>query len=418
MLPDLLMLNGYEIVNTARAVAYGGNPEACGGLGADCFDCPGLAEWMNSGRPYRGVAEDPAPWYDPASPESTRVYGVTGLSVVGLANGAYASEGSQSESPSGASRDVLWRVLIEVGDECAATYATGWLRESIEWSGCGSGCRGAEACMLACCPEFDPETGEPDENPVRFMFDLTAVEGPEEVERAYVDGRIWIIYEFTLRTANVDVFKPPPVEQVLATSPVFGDVVTLDLTAVYDACTDEPSCLTDPDNPAPPVPPRPPAPLDPRYPDEAYPARRTQLSIPPAWMSRTLPVVPVITVRPGGVTPLKNFLLRFYHNPFGVDCSRLPALNPCRACTDILVPFIPSNGTLVIDGRTHSKTVTCRSTEGTASSEAVAFGPEGSMFTYPEFVCGSGVCVEIYAATPVPVAAEVTIELFQRAGAA
>lgn len=412
-------MNGYEIVNSIRAASYGANPDECGGIGLDCIDCPELGTWLNGGEPYRGVVEDPAPWYDPASPESARIYGVVGLEVTGLANGAYAQEGSQNESPSGAVRDVMFRVLVEAADECAATYAAGWLRESIEWTGCGSGCRGAAACMMACCPEVDPETGEPAEQPLRHMFDLTAVEGPEEVERGYSDERIWIIYEFTLRTSNVDVFKAPPVEQVQSFNPVLGRPVVLDLAEVYQACDDDtPSCIIDPLNPAPAPPPLPAPPLDPRYPAGPFDAARTVLSIPAEWMSRTLPVVPVITVSAGNLSPLRNFLFRAYHNPFGVPCSRLPSLNPCRACADILVPYIPNGGRLVIDGRTRTKTVSCRAGGLTTSAEAVAFGREGGMFDYPEFVCGSAVCIEVYTARPVPSDAQVTIELYQRAGAA
>lgn len=419
MLPDYLVMNGYEIVNSLRAAAYGSDPDECGGISLDCIDCPELGTWINGGEPYQGVVEDPAPWYDPASPESARVYGVVGLEITGLANGAYPDEGGGNESPSGAQRDIMFRVLIEVADECAATYAAGWLRESIEWTGCGSGCMGAQACMLACCPEVDPETGDPLEQPLRHMFDLTAVEGPEEVERAYADNRIYLIYEFTLRTNNVNVYKAPPLEQIQTVSPSLGAAVTLDLEAVYEACDDDtPSCIIDPLNPAPTPPALPAPPLDPRYPTAPYTARRTILSIPSEWMSRTLPVVPVITVTAGDLQPVRNFLIRAYHNPFGIPCSRLPTLNPCRACTDILVPYIPTGGRLVIDGRTRTKTVSCRSGGTTTSAEAVAFGPLGSMFDYPEFVCGSGICLEVYAATPVSPQAQVVIELYQSAGAA
>jgi hypothetical protein len=418
VLPDYLVMNGYEIVNSLRAAAYGADPDECGAIGNACFDCPELGLWLNGGDPYQGVVQDPAPWYDPASPESARVYGVVGLEVTGLANGAYADPGNNTDSPSGAVRDIMFRVLVEVADECAATYVAGWLRESIEWTGCGDGCMGASVCMLACCPEVDPETGEPLEQPIRELFDLTAVEGPEEVERAYADNRIYLIYEFTLRTGNVDVYKPSPLEHVLSANPANGTPVTLDLPAVYENCEDTASCLTDPQNPAPAPPTRPTAPLDPRYPTTPFPARRLTDDIPSEWVSRTLPTVAVITASSGGVTPLRNLLVRLFHNPFGIRCSRLEGRNPCRACTDILVPYIPPNGTLVIDGRTRTKTITCRTDGISTRAEAVAFGPLGQMFYYPELTCGGSFCVQVYAADPVPPEAMVTIELYQRAGAA
>jgi len=416
MLPDYLTLNGYEIINSARATAYGARLDECGGAISACFECDGLEEWLSHGQGYRSISEDPAPWYDPASPESQRVYGVVGLAVEGLATGAYVQEGSAEEAPSGATRDILFRVLIEAQDDCAADYAAGWLREAIEWSGCGQGCRGASACMLSCCPEFDQD-GNPVENPIRNMFGLYAVEGPEETERAYADDRVYLIYEFTLRTTNVDIFKPPPLERVVTVDPGRGERVQLDLPAVYEACEDPPDCLTDPDNPAPDPPPRPTAPLDPRYPTNPYAARRTVVSLPAEWMSRTLPVVPVVTIDSGGLAPMRNFLVRFYHNPFGADCASLPDLNPCRACTDILITYIPTNGQAVIDGRQFTKVVTCRSREGISTGDAVAFGPAGAAFQYPVFSCGASICMEIYTADPTPPGASVVVELYQRAGA-
>jgi hypothetical protein len=418
MLPDYLILNGLEIINSLRAAAYGANPDECGGFGDACFRCPDLGPWLNGGQPYEGITQDPAPWYDPASPESERVYGIVGLEIVGLANGAYPQQGSDTESPSGASRDIMFRVLVEVGDECAATYVAGWLRQAISWSGCGSGCMGATACMLACCPEVDPDTGDPLEQPLRTMYDLTAVEGPEEVERGYNDERIYLIYEFTLRTNNVDIFKAAPLERTIMVSPANGTFTTLDLQAVYENCDPPSECLTDPENPAPQPPTRPSAPTDPRYPTAPFLARRTTLAIPGEWLSRTMLDVAVITIRSDGLAPIRNLLLRFAHNPFGVTCTQLASVNPCRTCTDILIPYVPPNGTVVIDGRTRTKTVTCRQDGLDSSSEAVAFGPLGQMFFYPEFACGPELCVQVYAADPVPAGAQVTIELFQRAGAA
>jgi len=416
MLPDYLVLNGYEIINSARAAAYGANVDECGGAIGACFDCPGMTDWLTNGEGYLGVVQDPAPWYDPASPESAGIFGVVGLDVTGLHAGAFVSEGNQQDAPSGASRDIMFRILVEAANDCAASYFIGWLRESIEWTGCGDGCMGAAACMLACCPTFDPTTGEPDINPMRFMYGLTAIE-VEEVERAITDGRVYLIYEFTLRTANVDVYRPPPTERILHVTPALGDNVTLDLPAIYEACPEPVPCLSDPQNPAPLPPPRPPAPLDPRYPANPYPALRSVLTVPAEWISRTLPVVPVITVEAGLSAPVRNFLVRFYHNPFDADCSLLPDLNPCRACTDILITYVPPGGRAVIDGRTLTKKVTCRGPDGTSTGEATAFGPAGRMFTYPEFACGASVCIEVFTAVPTSPGVAVTIALYQRAGA-
>src|SRR5690625_8017022 len=85
MLPDYLAIGGVEIVNSWRAKAYAGTVQDCGIAASSCAPCGNDAGvWLNDSEPYKGVRDDPAPWWDPALPESLGVAGVFGVQVRGL----------------------------------------------------------------------------------------------------------------------------------------------------------------------------------------------------------------------------------------------------------------------------------------------------------------------------------------------
>src|SRR5690625_3401262 len=79
MLPDYLAIGGVEIVNSWRAKAYAGTVQDCGIAASSCAPCGDDAGvWLNDDEPYKGVEDDPAPWWDPALPESLGVAGRAG----------------------------------------------------------------------------------------------------------------------------------------------------------------------------------------------------------------------------------------------------------------------------------------------------------------------------------------------------
>ena len=418
MLPDYLAIGGVEIVNSWRAKAYAGTIQDCGIATSSCAPCGDDAGvWLNDGEPYKGVEDDPAPWWDPAIPESLNVAGVVGMEVQGLHSGVPTL--STGGANGGRVRDIEFRVGIEAADECAFSYLMGWLAAALGEPACatvgGSQCSGQQACVIACCPDIDPETGEASNDPIRTIMDVTTVEGPTVTDkRTFAGGRVLAQVEFTLRTRNIGIFRNPSPALVVDVAPYNGETEVIDLPAVYEECADEPSCAVDPDCVPDPLAPLPEPPVDPCYPTDPFEGKRLVETIDSRDVTNNLDLVPVVTVTSGESAPARNVTVRFYLNPFGVPCENIDELNPCRACADLTVSYIPPGGTLTIDGRLGRSWITCRTDEGLASFVPNVFGPMGGVSDIPVIACGPGLCVEIITDASVPVDAMVRVELVPR----
>lgn len=422
MLPDYLVIGGVEIINTARAVAYSSTVGDCGALADSCFDCPeGTDRWLNDGEPYQGIALDPAPWFDDAIPESLGVTGIIGLTVQGISEARWAEPGGSNSSPSGAVRDIEFTVGLNAVDECSLSYGIAWLATALGKPTCGdTGCIGQSACMIACCPDItDPDTGTASNDPIRQLFDVVTVEGPtmDPTEVFHGTTQVRAEVEFTLRTTNTGIYRVPGRALTVEATPINGRDVTVDLPAIYEACADPPDCSVDPECVPPDLAQLPEPPVDPCYPQEPFPAKRSVLTIPSTFVPDNFDVVPVIEVQAGS-SPLRNLVIRFYTNPFDATCENLPDLNPCRACSDVMVPYVPARGLLEIDGRTGRSLITCRSDEGEATHVPVVFGPMGRVAELPIIQCGSGLCIEVYTAQSVAPDAMVVIGMATRQEAA
>lgn len=415
MLPDYLVIGGVEVVNSARATAYSRTVDDCGNVTTSCFDCPeGTEKWLNDGEDYQGVRQDPAPWYDRAIPESAEFTGVVGLDITGTSNGVYPSSGVGSAML----REIEFTVGLSAASECGLSYGFGWLVNALGKPTCNTaGCVGQQACMLACCPDIvDVDTGEASNDPIRALFDVVTVEGPKIDEQSWGATRRATV-TFTIRTSNVGVYRNATPDTTLEFRPINGRPVTLDLGAVYEDCEDPPDCSVDPNCQPPDLGRLPEPPVDPCYPSDPFPAFRSLATVDSRHMSSTFDVVPVVTVQ-SGRRSLRNLVVRLYNNPFGADCARLPELNPCRACADIIVPYIPADGKATIDARTGRSLVECRSELGLSTHVPTVFGPRGTLGELPVIQCGSGLCVEVYTASSVAEDATVMLELMVRQEAA
>lgn len=414
MLADYLAIGGVEIINSWRAKAYTGTAGDCGVVQSSCLRCDDAGGvWLNNGEPYEGVQSDPAPWYDPALPESLGVGGVSGVEIVGVDT----VPSRQGSTRSVQARDIEFTVLLDLVDDCAYSYMLGWLAAALGEPVCatssGSQCSGQQACMVACCPNVGDD-GEAVTDPLRLIFDVVTVDGPTVEEKKYhLGGRIVATVTFTLRTMNLGVYRNPVPDQVIEVAPYNGDDAIIDLPAVYEACEDPPDCAVDPDCVPDPLAPLPEPPVDECYPSEPFAAKRTVVTIPGGAVSQNLDMLPVVTVTAGSA-PVRNFTVRFYLNPFGVDCDTIGDLNPCRACADLTVPYIPPDGTLTIDGRVDRAWTTCRSDEGLSTHVPNVYGPAGGVSQTPIIACGPGLCIEIITEAAVPIDALVRVELHTR----
>ena len=400
MLPDYVIVNGIEAINTARAQAVGADTGDCG---ADevCWDCDeAAAEWLNGGDPYGTVMD--APWWDPAVPESAGVLGYTGLEVTGL-----------REAGNGA-REFTIRFAAFVRDECAIEYAHAWISNVFRASPCADSCRGIELCMLSCCPDVDEDGELLGPYPLRHIYDAEVVSGPVEISRSW-DAPLWIEYEVKLSTPNRWVWRAPAPARRWRVRPSDGHATTVDLIAAYQACPDDEPCVLSCDNPG--FAGLPSEPLPRCYPANPFNARRSLISVPSEVVPSGVDVIPVIRAE-AGTRAMRNLVVRFYNNPLDIPCDRLPDLNPCRACTDLTVAEIPAGGSLVMDGRTGLNTLTCATGGGRpVERPASVYGPPiegvGAGYVSP-ITCGTGLCVEIYAADGVAANAAVTLELWTR----
>ncbi|WP_405943289.1 hypothetical protein OG372_36660 [Streptomyces sp. NBC_01020] len=71
-------------------------------------------------------------------------------------------------------------------------------------------------------------------------------------------------------------------------------------------------------------------------------------------------------------------------------------------------PWLPSNASISIDGRTQKASSVCRQSDPglrfvTTSQRVSLIGPGGTAFQWPVFPCGTGFCIEIVTSQKVTV---------------
>lgn len=385
--------DGTEIINSARFAAYMGN-EACGSADFSfCVPCPELVAEV-SDPPFFNPVVDQAPWYDPAMPISADFLGVGGIDIEGLWMQPSALVDGVTV------RDMAVRVLLGARSEAAMSYGLGWLSVALGGSYCpGAACVGAEMCVAVSCPQ----PAAPD--PVRTLMDAFVLEKPEVVEIQRVGQFLVWEVEFTMRSRNRYLYQDATI--ALTAAPAMASIQTVNLIDAYANCGNVVPCATDPQCPRPELPVIPQPPLDACYPVDDFAAHRTMVSIDGASVPAWLDLVPVITIS-AGATALRNITIRFYQNPLGLDCDDLAGADPCAACTDITVLYVPPNGTLTIDGRIRRAITRCL---GGDVDVPALYGPAGRTFSWPSFSCNYGLCVEMLTAAGAAADAEITVEL-------
>lgn len=423
-----------ELVNDLRAYAYGLN----NGFALECGPCPGLNAAL--GNPiYTDPKTDDAPWYDASRPESARVLGFIGISL----DGFQAAPVERTVSPvigDGAligplrlkHREIRFKVMILAMDDCAMVYAMEYLAAALRGRICGvTACSGDTLCMFSCCPDCSYDSkplAAPGVREMRTLFDVALIDGPTEIERAYLSGRaddscsvnsctggnpLFANVEFVLAAGKPWLYHQP------LSSPASGwvDLVqgqnlpNFDPDAVYSKCVTSSPCATDPTCVRPALPPLPPLPRDPCFPVGPMNAKRTMLTIRPNEVPEWLESVPIVEFTTGSA-PIRRVTVRFYSNPIGVDCS-LQEPDACSACADINIPYLPPGANVIIDGRTRRASMECSGGTG----RVALIGPQGGAFEWPVFACGTGWCVEILARSDMASDAQVRVRIAARSDA-
>lgn len=400
MYEGYLAFGGNELVNNARTYAYAAN------LGITTFNC-GPCDTLRRAvkdEPYALPEIDDAPWYDPAVPESAGFAGLYGLEIAGLSAGI-SSQQRIDLAAGGAllgplrrrAKEIQVRGQLVAKDDCALSYGYAWLAAALRGAQCGPPCSGSSLCFFTCCPPPcpDPEEGQPDtcgDRYYRQMFNTGLLTGPIERSRRKIPGG-WISeVDFTFTAANPFVWRDPV---LLATGPTGGQQLpSYEDPGVPAECTETADCVKDPLCPAPLAPVLPPPTIDLCYPTTPFTARRWMIELPtgqvPVWHEK----VPYLRVYPGSFD-LRRLVVRWYLNPLQRDCAT--ELDPCLACAEVQVPFLPRNAWFTLDGRTETASVDCPGGPGLMTAVPPLYGRGGAPFNWPVFGCDVPMCLEIIA---------------------
>ena len=166
---EIAFLEGVEIVNNSRTTAYiqaGFGPENLRVL-SGCT-CPenlvvGLIGCDPVTGSYSTPVNDPAPWYDPAYPESSEFAGFYTVDFNGIGS-TYTREvfpviggGGILGRLRAAPRTLSWRGFLFGRTCCGVGYGLRWLTETLAGARCGAECSGEQLDMMICCPQKEIE---------------------------------------------------------------------------------------------------------------------------------------------------------------------------------------------------------------------------------------------------------------------
>ena len=406
--PGFLMVGGNEVINNTRTAVYA---RALGITNIQCGQCPDLNRILDE-PPYTSPDGDDAPWWDPAVPASKEFAGLLGLEVIGLDNPVnvreaipLAASGAAISPVRRRPREIQYRALLLASSDCGLSYGRAWLAAAVRGSACGLPCVGDDLCFLACCPACEPAEGEDTcgDAQWRTVYNTGILSGPTPSKTTKVAGGWLQEVEFTFVGGNPFIYHQPV---VVAEGPQPEQRVPGGSEGVPIDCVESTDCVRTsmPNCPPMPLPVLPLVPRDPCFPTGPFLAYRAVINLnavaTPAWLE-TVPYMRITA----GAEPLRRLTIRWYSNPFGLDCTEalsnadpaLRGLGPCDACGEINVPVVPANSVLTLDGRIERAWVDCPGGPGLATAEPYIYGRGGTLFQWPVFGCRQALCLEIIA---------------------
>jgi hypothetical protein len=420
---------GTELINNSRTAIYSR------GINLTCY-LPELAASLGDD-PYVSPADDDAPWSDQYRSESNQFYGLVGKEFLGADTASNAVQWTELLGDGGvpgahrrSSREVEVKALAVAGSDAGMSYGLAWLASALRGSACTTGCYGDSFCVYAAPPTRPlltddsecPTIGvpDPDWDPIeggsapggnalqRSLFNVAVIEGLEVTGKTRLGGGLVYEVRWTVK-AGLPYWYSEPTLIARDTGQPGGDIYR-DVLANYDpwswqaGCPTATGCLDlDPycDN-GPAAPELAPTPPDPCFPSNPannpvgqpnrhrFNARRAVIPIPggsgPGWLEK----VPTITVYTGQ-RDLHRLILRWYDNPKQLACG--PSLDPCYACAEVNVPWLPKSVEFTLDGRTRRASVDCPGPGGL--TEPRVYGPSGGAFEWPVFECSAPMCLEV-----------------------
>lgn len=416
-----------ELWNRERTAQYVAAGIAPPGLRISGAGCPGLMELVPCIQDQPPIPEgyvlpelDPAPWYDPAIPESKDFAGLHVLEaelspaldrrlVQNIGHGGIITRARF------AARTLTVRGALIGRTGCAVEYGLRWLTQALLGSFCGN-CDGCDLTFLTCCPcqSTDAclvviEDGRPvpyfrgtEESEwergtdfVRQMYGAGVIAAPEV--RAYHGktggcGCSTITeVEFTLGIGNPWLYR---LETTLADEVPVGEIAEgecEDCSVVFVKCVDGGSvcpevddCGDDPD-------------CTPMQKPPAGSVPTTECGCIPLMDKRTCVAVPadrewfeqvLIIELNAGSEPMRNVQIQAFQNPLQYDCCDPASANyfdDCSACATLLVNYIPAHGVLTFDSAARRVTLTCNGVTRNATKNLTTI--EGLPFRWFELGC-------------------------------
>jgi hypothetical protein len=403
-----LSLAGNELINNARVSAYAAN---LGITHVSCGDCSGLARalWDD---PYSSPDMDDAPWFDPSVADSKGFAGLLGLDITGISKStgyhdlvSLTTDGAALHPLRRTHREIQVKALALANSENALSYGFSWLASVLRGGVCAPGCAGDALCFFIACPPC-PESMDSDvcATPyLRTLFNcgLLTMDEPSDVRK--ISGGWMGTVVFTIAAGDPHIYREPTL--IVTSTQPGNQVINGYDPAVSVACDtlEDISCLVSQRPPVstewpactpPPAPILPPIPIDSCFPVGKFTAARQVYTLPsgqvPIWAEK----VPYLVIRAGSKR-MERIIIRWYGNPTERDCTQ--TLDPCAACAEINIAFIPQGSTLTIDGRAETAFVDCPGGPGVDTAEPQIYGPGGSPFGWPVFNCADSLCLEVIA---------------------
>lgn len=421
---DYASLNGVEVVNTARTVAYlqGGLKPDSMAIAANC-GCPGLRELIGCDEAYVDPQTDNAPWYSDDHPESKDYAGFFVTEFEGMSS-PFERNVSQNVADGGAlgrsrigSRTMTWRGFLLGANCCAVAYGFRWLAHTLRTSNACGGCAGGDLELLVCCPAVDtvddyggydegygPLSGGSDAvEAFRTLKSVALLEGPVivserrtaggcsgvgggcggsvimEVEFSLVAANPWLYrpevpivncIPFTEATPRITVEEPdcPPVDCGQDLFALYLNARGCSVPTLPPVATYQIDCLQQPVD------------LE----------RAIYITVPRTSWREFEEAVPYIVIETGAFY-LSDLQLGFYTSTSGDPCGDLGTNGPlCDVvCDKLTILALPAESRLIIDGRTRTMSVVCQ-TNIAFPGERFTLGA----FSWPVFDC-YGFCLEL-----------------------
>lgn len=160
-------LGGTEIVNDSRTTAYmrNGIKPSTLVVNGDC-GCPDVLVLAGCDNSYNTPAEDDAPWYDSAIPESAEFAGFLTTEFEGMGSTYSRSviesitDGASLGRARFSSRTMTWKGFLFGSSCCGVAYGFRWLTSILRGSNrCGNSCSGEDLELLVCCPSIEAALG-------------------------------------------------------------------------------------------------------------------------------------------------------------------------------------------------------------------------------------------------------------------